>query len=78
MIINRLRELRENRIQTNSDTKKWTQEGLAKQVGVSRQTIISIEKGTYNPSLELAFKLAGALNVSIEEIFTYQGDEDEA
>ena len=56
----------------------WTQEGLAKRVGVSRQTIIAIEKGTYNPSLELAFKLAHAFGVTIEDIFTYVGDETES
>ena len=74
MITNRLRALREHRFQTSADSKLWTQEGLAARVGVSRQTIIAIEKGTYNPSLELAFKLAAIFDVKIEEIFTYQGE----
>jgi putative transcriptional regulator len=45
------------------------QEELANIVGVSRQTIISIEKGKYNPSILLAFKIARHFNKAIEEIF---------
>ena len=45
------------------------QEELANSVGVSRQTIISIEKGKYNPSIILAFKIAKHFNKSIEEVF---------
>lgn len=77
MISNCLRELREARMHKDPTPGKWTQQGLANQVGVSRQTIITIEKGTYNPSLELAFKLAQVFEVRIEEIFTYKGDDDE-
>ena len=44
---------------------------LAMAVGVSRQTIISIEKGRYDPSLELAFRLARYFGLSIEEIFHF-------
>ena len=47
-----------------------TQEELAIKAGVSRQTIISLEKGKYNPSLQLAFKLARIFQKPIEEIFT--------
>lgn len=50
------------------------QEDLAQALGVSRQTIISLEKGRYNPSLTLAFKLARVFGLSIEEIFD---DSDE-
>ncbi len=46
-----------------------TQEELANKVGVTRQTIISIEKGRYEPSLSLAFKLANYFEVKIEDIF---------
>ena len=46
-----------------------TQEDLAREIGVTRQTIIAIEKGKYNPSLELAFRIAGYFEVSIEDIF---------
>jgi len=48
-----------------------TQEELARSVGVTRQTIIAIEKGKYLPSLPLAFKLAKTLNTTIEELFIY-------
>lgn len=51
------------------------QEELANIVEVSRQTIISIEKGKYNPSILLAFKIAKHFNKSIEEIFIYEEDK---
>jgi putative transcriptional regulator len=50
-----------------------TQEGLAKAVGVSRQTVIAIERGNYNPSLELAFKIARFFEMGIEDVFIYDG-----
>jgi putative transcriptional regulator len=53
-----------------------TQEGLAKEVGVTRQTVIAIEKGKYNPSLELAFKISRFFDMTIEEIFIYEGSEN--
>lgn len=49
-----------------------TQDDLAKKLGVTRQTIISIEKGKYDPSLSLAFRMASLLEVRIEDIFEYQ------
>ena len=54
-----------------------TQEELARKVGVTRQTINAIEKGKYNPSLDLAFKLAELFDMKIEELFSYGGEEDE-
>ena len=48
------------------------QDELADAMEVSRQTISSLENGRYNPSLELAFKLARYFNLSIEEIFIYE------
>ncbi|MFA9377581.1 MAG: helix-turn-helix transcriptional regulator [Lachnotalea sp.] len=48
------------------------QEELAKELEVSRQTISSLEKGRYNPSIQLAFKVARYFNMSIEEIFIYE------
>jgi putative transcriptional regulator len=48
-----------------------TQEELAQAIGVTRQTIISIERGNYYPSLELAFKIARHFGVKIEDIFIY-------
>jgi putative transcriptional regulator len=49
-----------------------TQESLAEKVGVTRQTIHAIEKGKYDPSLELAFKLARLFDAHIEDIFLYE------
>ena len=49
-----------------------TQENLAKVVGVSRETIVHIEKGKYNPSLKLAFSISQALKTSINEIFIFK------
>ncbi|HDM25486.1 MAG: helix-turn-helix transcriptional regulator [Thermoplasmata archaeon] len=49
-----------------------TQEMLADKLGVTRQTIIAIEKGKYDPSLELAFKIAKLFNTKIEDIFIYE------
>lgn len=51
------------------DERRWTQVDLAAKTGVSRQTIISIEKGKYDPSLPLAFKIADAFELPLEEIF---------
>jgi len=48
-----------------------TQQQLAKEVGVSRQTIVAVEKGNYSPSLELAFKIAVLFNTPLEQVFTY-------
>ena len=63
---NRLEELRKQR--------GVRQEDLAQALGVSRQTVISLEKGKYNPSLALAIKLARYFGMNIEEIFD---DSDE-
>ena len=57
---------------------EMTQEQLAAEVGVTRQTIIAIESAKYAPSLELAFKIALAFGVPLEEVFTYTSDEDPA
>ena len=78
MIVNKLRELRESKMKGSDTSENWTQEGLAKRLGVTRQTIISMEKGTYNPSLTLAFKLANLFDVKIEDIFEFRGDKNES
>jgi putative transcriptional regulator len=49
-----------------------TQQALAEQVGVTRQTVIAIEKAKYAPSLEVAFKIAAVFSVPLEEVFLYQ------
>lgn len=54
-----------------------TQDGLVKEVCVTRQTVIAIEKGKYNPSLELAFKIALFFDTTIEEVFIYEGSENQ-
>ncbi len=52
-----------------------TQETLAEKIGVTRQTIHAIEKGKYDPSLELAFKLAKFFEAHIEDIFLYEDNK---
>jgi len=52
-----------------------TQSELAERAGITRQTVISIEANRYSPSLEVAFMIARALGVGIEEAFQYQGKE---
>ena len=66
-----------NRVEEFRKQKNEKQEELANIVGVSRQTIISIEKGKYNPSILLAFKIANHYKKSIEEIFIYEEEENE-
>ena len=53
-----------------------TQEELAKELDVARQTINATERGRYDPSLELAFKLARYFDCTIEDIFTYEHTDD--
>lgn len=51
----------------------WSQVRLAELLGVSRQTVISIEKGRFDPALPLAFRLAGVFDCAIEDLFTPEG-----
>ena len=62
------------RLRFNAD--EMTQQQLADKVQVSRQTIVAIEKGNYSPSLELAFKLARIFSTPLEEVFSYDSEED--
>jgi len=55
---------------------EMTQQQLAEKVGVTRQTIIAIEKGKYSPSLELAFRIALAFDVPLEEVFSYDAETE--
>jgi len=64
-ITNNIRRLR-------FDNDEMTQQMLADVVGVSRQTIVAIEKDKYSPSLEVAFKIAEYFNVSLDLVFQYQ------
>lgn len=61
-----------NNIELLRKSKGMTQQALAATVGVSRQTIISLENGKYSPSIELAFKLARLFEKSIEDLFIYE------
>jgi putative transcriptional regulator len=63
-IINRIRRLR-------FDSGEMTQQELAEKAGCTRQTIIAIEQGKYVPSLELAFRIAEAFGVPLQEVFQY-------
>ena len=61
----------ENKVRVYRAMRDVTQEGLAKAVGVSRQTVIAIERGNYNPSLELAFKISRFFDAGVEDLFIY-------
>ena len=65
----------ENNLEKFRKEKNLSQEELAEILEVSRQTICSLEKGKYNPSILLAFKIARFFNTSIENIFIYGDDE---
>ena len=64
----------ENRVKVYRAMRDITQEDLAKSVGVTRQTVIAIERGNYNPSLELAFKIVRFFDAKIEDVFIYGDD----
>ena len=61
-----------NRLRVLRAENDWTQAQLAEIVGVSRQAIIAIENGKYNPALPLAFKLARAFGKTVEEVFVWE------
>lgn len=63
-IVNKIRRLR-------FDHHEMTQKVLAERVGVTRQTIVAIEKGKYSPTLELAFKISHVFEMPLEEVFSY-------
>ena len=62
-----------NKIKVYRAMHDLTQEGLAQALGVTRQTILAIEKEKYDPSLELAFRISRYFEVTIEEIFSFEG-----
>ncbi|HEX4007042.1 MAG TPA: helix-turn-helix transcriptional regulator [Acidobacteriaceae bacterium] len=62
----------QNRVKELRAARDWTQEHLAAAVGVSRQSIISIERGRYVPSLPLAILLAQTFELPLEQIFTLE------
>ncbi len=67
-IKNRIRRLR-------FDHNEMTQEELADRAGCTRQTIIALEQGKYVPSIELAFRVARALGIPLEEVFQFEDEE---
>lgn len=66
-----------NRIRVLRAEKQMTQKELAEKVGVSRQTIISTEKGNYTPSLILGFDIANVFNVRVDEVFHYEKTKED-
>ena len=62
VIRNRIRELR-------FKAEEMTQQGLADRVGITRQTVIALEKGKYYPSLELAFRIAKTFGIPLQDVF---------
>ena len=64
-----------NHLETMRKARSVSQEELANALEVSRQTIISLEKGRYNPSITLAFKLARYFGVTIEELFVFDEED---
>lgn len=64
-----------NRIEEIRKARGVKQEELAKALGVSRQTISSLENGRYNPSIELAYKLSKYFGMTIEEVFIFEEAE---
>jgi putative transcriptional regulator len=64
LVSNNIRKLRFNHAE-------MTQQDLADKAGVTRQTIVALEGGKYSPSLELAFRIALAFDVPLEQVFTY-------
>jgi putative transcriptional regulator len=66
-----------NRIKVYRALRNLTQEALADQLGVTRQTILAIEKGKYDPSLDLAFRISRVFRVPIDKMFFYESDSED-
>ena len=58
------------------DNGEMTQQRLAELAGVTRQTIIAVESGKYSPSLPLAFRIAKVFNAGIEDVFSYEHEDN--
>jgi len=67
----------ENKIKQLREQNGYTQQDLAEKVTVSRQTIISLESGRYNPSIILAYKIARVFNLTIEDVFEFDKENRE-
>ncbi len=66
--------IRNNIRRLRFDADEMTQAALAERVGVTRQTIVAIERGKYSPSLEVAFRIAGVFGLPLEGVFSYEPD----
>jgi putative transcriptional regulator len=64
-----------NRIRVLRADKRWSQAELADRVGVSRNSINSVENGKFDPSLPLAFRIADAFGLTVEEVFFREGED---
>ena len=64
-----------NRIEASRKERGILQDEMAKALGVSRQTISSLENGRYNPSIMLAYKIAKYFGMTIEEVFAFEEEE---
>lgn len=64
----------ESKIHVYRATKRMTQQELADRVGVSRQTIMQLERNRYNPSMLLAYSIARVFGVTIEDLFDFKGE----
>lgn len=62
-----------NRVRSLRRDKHWTQAELGRALGVSRQTVIAIEKGKYDPSLRLTFAIAAVFELRVDEVFNPDG-----
>jgi len=66
-----------NRIRVLRAENDWTQAQLAAKIGVSRQAIVAVENGKYDPALPLAFRISRAFGKTVEEVFIWSDDLDE-
>ena len=62
----------ENKIHENRTAKNLTQQELAEAVGVTRATIVALERGDYNPSLELAFRISKFFSLKVDDLFKFK------
>ena len=65
-----------NRVRSLRRDRRWTQAELGEALGVSRQTIIAIENGKYDPSLRLAFAIASVFELRVDEVFNPDGGDE--
>lgn len=63
-----------NRMRVLRAENDWTQAQLAAMIGVSRQAIVAVENGKYEPALPLAFRIARAFGKNVEEVFTWENE----